>query len=630
MANMMPDITFINRQNFTELFPAFLRDLNDADYVAVDLEFTGIDHESVPDFLKLPEEAFLQKMAAARLFTPFQIGFSMFRGATEQVISAGVDAPGAGATPQSCRDVMRCEANAFYSSGLKGPMLKTMMENWVSKGQVVPRDMERLKETRLEAELACNGVTESTSVFDKLHAFRTLNEIDAVIEIAERWKGYTEAKKRHVSVRNYYCYLLPAPAKGEEDRTVTLSSETVMFLMQNTVDLNKWISEGLFFVSFEDYVKVQQAALCSTEAADHARVVEERAAILRRWINALPFEDVKKQLFSEYSKIVSFARTAPVGDSLEIHLPFLRPPSFEEFDNHIRGLGLRLARRTITKVSPSRYLGVQFARDPSYFGTRLLEALVTATQGSKKPLVLHNGILDLAFLCCAMLREPPRTLTKFKRVIRDMFPVLYDTRTLTGAPSLQKVGTLTGTLKRTYLTLLKRNEQLQIHSTLSFEAAAEASMKEHDAVFDAFMTGSLFLFAQEELAQVGSDFRRLCGITPIHGCVFSINFSDDSDGCLLHPPTAPMYVIRHPPMITLNPEGLRSKLSMVVNSVTFLLNGEYCLVKICDTGCDNTCRQKISALLKQWCESLGIWFMTLDVESKVRAHKINYVNEKAS
>ncbi|EKG07489.1 ribonuclease, putative [Trypanosoma cruzi] len=624
---MTSDITFITRQNFTEVFPHFVRDLSEANFTAVDLEFTGIDRESNSDFLRLPEEAFLQKMAAARLFSPLQIGFSMFRGDTDLEGNSGGNSPGAGVNSQSYRDAMGWEAKSFCPCGLMGPMLKQIIESWVSKGQVDPNELAELEKRRREAENTCGSVAESNSVYERLRAHQTLNEINTVIAMAQRWKGYAERKKRHVAVRNYSCYLFPAPEKDEGDRTVTLSSETAVFLLKNAMDLNRWVTEGLFFVSFDEYAKAHQGALCIPFAAD--RLIEQRGrvAALYRWINALPPAELRGQLSAELKNILSFLKQAEVGDSLELNIPFMKAPWFAEFENHMRVLGLHFSRRTITRVPSSGDEGVPIEKNPRYFGTRLLETLVTATRCWKKILVIHNGLSDLAFLCAAMHQPPPETLGEFKRTIREMFPFFFDTRTLTCAPSLQNIGILTATLKKTYFTLLKRNKRIQLHCPSSFEVAEQSEMKEHDAVIDAFMTGSLFLFAQEELAQVGSDFRRLRGITPIYGCVFSVNFEDETADCIVHPPSAPIYLVHRPSHMSLNMETLRNKLSAVAEGVAFIFNGDYCLVKICDKTVKKGVKEHIEVVIRQWCESLSMGFKPLDVASCVRAHKISYVSE---
>ncbi|EKF31630.1 ribonuclease, putative [Trypanosoma cruzi marinkellei] len=624
---MTSDITYITRQNFTEVFPHFVRDLSEANFTAVDLEFTGIDRESNSDFLKLPEEAFLQKMAAARLFTPLQIGFSMFCGDTDPEGNSGGNTPGAGVDSQSYRDAMDWEAKSFSPCGLMGPKLKQIIESWVSKGNVDSNEVAELEERRREAENICGSVADSNSVYDQLCAYQTLNEIKTVIAMAQRWKGYAERKKRHVAVRNYSCYLFPAPGKDEGDRRVTLSSETAVFLSNNAMDFNRWVSEGLFFVSFDEYVKAQQGALCIPFASDRLIEQEGRVAAFSRWINALPLTEVRGQLSAEFNNILSFLKQAEVGDSVELNIPFMRPPWFAEFENYMRVLGLHFSRRTVTKVPSSGDEGVPIEKDARYFGTRLLEALVTATRCWKKILVIHNGLSDLAFLYAAMHQQLPKTLGEFKRSIRDMFPFFFDTRTLTCAPSLQNIGMLTATLKKTYFTLLKRNKRIQIHCPSSFEVAEQSEMKEHDAVIDAFMTGSLFLFAQEELAQVGSDFRRLRGITPIYGCVFSVNFEDEAANCIVHPPSAPMYLVHRPSQMSLKMEQLRSKLSAMVESVAFIFNGDNCLVKICDKKVEKRAKDYIDAAIREWCESLSLGFKPLDVASCVRAHNISYVSE---
>lgn len=61
--------------------------------------------------------------------------------------------------------------------------------------------------------------------------------------------------------------------------------------------------------------------------------------------------------------------------------------------------------------------------------------LIEAISASKKPVVVHNGILDLMHVICAVMqvyrrfigRLPP-TVEEYKSRLNQVFPVIYDTK----------------------------------------------------------------------------------------------------------------------------------------------------------------------------------------------------------
>ncbi len=61
--------------------------------------------------------------------------------------------------------------------------------------------------------------------------------------------------------------------------------------------------------------------------------------------------------------------------------------------------------------------------------TRVIELIADL----KKPIITHNGIMDLMFLYQAFFGTLPAEVNEFKREIHRLFPSIHDTRHLINA-----------------------------------------------------------------------------------------------------------------------------------------------------------------------------------------------------
>jgi len=57
-----------------------------------------------------------------------------------------------------------------------------------------------------------------------------------------------------------------------------------------------------------------------------------------------------------------------------------------------------------------------------------LRRIFSEISNLKKPIVLHNGLLDLMFVCNNFVNPLPNTLEKFVACIVATFPPIYDTK----------------------------------------------------------------------------------------------------------------------------------------------------------------------------------------------------------
>lgn len=124
--------------------------------------------------------------------------------------------------------------------------------------------------------------------------------------------------------------------------------------------------------------------------------------------------------------------------------------------------------------------------------TRVIQMLSEA----KKPIVGHNMIYDACFIFEMFIARLPNSYIAFSQKWKKHFPVTFDTKTLAAS---------TGDFNKTALSHLfyRCQKDKRICNNLAFGCDEDASPKfmhyeqagagqEHDAGFDAYMTGRVF------------------------------------------------------------------------------------------------------------------------------------------
>ena len=165
---------------------------------------------------------------------------------------------------------------------------------------------------------------------------------------------------------------------------------------------------------------------------------------------------------------------------------------------------------------------------------RVFEALCE----SQKVAVLHNSMADLLFMYYMFHRKPLKNLMGMKAAISSMFPKIFDTRTLVTLPChtfSDMVQNLEGQYK--YLRDLHEHRSITIELRLGCEAYDPLSTSgrgAHEAAYDAYMTGCLFLYLQQEMSRKGvDDVERHVNQIPVYGSVWTIQLHQQED-IILH------------------------------------------------------------------------------------------------
>lgn len=126
---------------------------------------------------------------------------------------------------------------------------------------------------------------------------------------------------------------------------------------------------------------------------------------------------------------------------------------------------------------------------------------------SKKPIVTHNGFLDILHLYNKFIGKLPETQSDFKSKFREQFPNLYDTKfMLNNSNYLFDESNLHTSLFDSYMVALKdTSPEITIPEGFDYkiqEQEDEGDSASHEAGFDALMTGVIFLRSLEKLGTV--------------------------------------------------------------------------------------------------------------------------------
>ncbi|GAX16658.1 poly(A)-specific ribonuclease [Fistulifera solaris] len=347
--------------------------------------------------------------------------------------------------------------------------------------------------------------------------------------------------------RCYNFYLFPS------DREVVLNPSTVQFLKQHNMNFDMWMKEGIPYqtgqqaaISLQKFVDHQkrlqkeseQAQVPATIQNSVKRTIELRRiedieffaramAALREWLDGVHEDGGTSFLLPPCN---SYLRRA-LYENIEKEYPSLELESAgPTHPNQIRAWRLtpeeKIARKqqlqhqawenlvcdqvglwrvfeAITRVCRGEELdrsSVLFANsfnEIDWDNTGSVFASDFVVRG-KIPLVVHNGFMDLCFLLSHFHSlKLPDELSGCKELIRSYFPMVYDTKVMaTECLSMwsNDSTTLSGLFEN------RGEEQANV-----VRIARDISDQAHEAAYDAYMTGTVYLCLCDEIKDANPD-----------------------------------------------------------------------------------------------------------------------------
>jgi len=287
---------------------------------------------------------------------------------------------------------------------------------------------------------------------------------------------------------NFYLY----PDENFGPKSIVMETSGIAFNKQHRMDFNKWIYEGIPYV---------------TEQVDtelYARYVGKPEAQEERALMVLTREADKEAVGSVFALIEAWLRSEQEALEIPNFNAFLRKYIIVRVKNEHPGLFVESVatgernRATIvlTKHQSEQRLKEQQDKYYQLLGFRRIFKLL---KQAHKPVVGHAMICDLLFLFNAVEGKLPETLAEFKRMVNTAFPQTFDTKHLFN--SLEELQAEFNAqsqyhgLKEIYSFLQTKAERKLFTLGSGFEKYQE-EIYAHEAGFDALMTGMCLAYMQ--------------------------------------------------------------------------------------------------------------------------------------
>uniref|UniRef100_A0A7S1KWV2 Uncharacterized protein n=1 Tax=Neobodo designis TaxID=312471 RepID=A0A7S1KWV2_NEODS len=353
---------------------------------------------------------------------------------------------------------------------------------------------------------------------------------------------------------------------GDKSEDIVINVDTAAFLAKHNMDFSKWITEGVPYlkrtkaVEMRDKLARKQGSPSPSGAAaeDDDDGDEPVPAPTPEKKGGKPWD---QSFLAKLDKLDSAAFTNAMADAARFAerskaaeesnglIPDPHPqliPAFRHkdsiglFGHFLSSLGLiKTSKRT--PKGPAYYMSSAAARDRRELdelertigATRVIEALSAV----KKPIVVHNGLMDLLFMHHCFDGEPVGDLQHFKGLIRKRFPYVFDTRFLVTHPKVPFDAKMVQNLEGQYSAFhATYGQSYSVELPLGFEGYTAAvlanSSRAHEAAYDALITGRLLLYMAKLLGDgtLGSLIEgKFVNKVPVYCCLETVQLSADTD-----------------------------------------------------------------------------------------------------
>ena len=284
----------------------------------------------------------------------------------------------------------------------------------------------------------------------------------------------------------YNFYVFPRPVtEGSVNSIplVTLCSASTNFNRTHGMDFDRWISKGVTYVDSETETKLREA-------------INETS----RWDTLLNGFSIESSITSseEYTTQLE-AISKQVSDFVaDENIKTMRVPFVHGGQKWLKSIlksihesypSLRLIEevsgggscRSLTKKTSDQLLF-------DYIGFRVIWSQITA---ANKPVVFHNGMLDLLFCYNSFESKLPESLSAFKKLVGTLFPAgVFDTRLIAIESGISSAALET-------LAELFRDDPAFATTVVDSDTYSAGGCKIHEAGFDALMTGQVFKALQQ-------------------------------------------------------------------------------------------------------------------------------------
>ena len=352
---------------------------------------------------------------------------------------------------------------------------------------------------------------------------------DRFIGVDACYEGYSEGVKAFQPVQLGICtgrrdasgtwiltpisaFMLPA----DEDAIFSTSAATLSFLVQNGIDLNAWISQGVRWLTLaqesERRAAIQQRieetrALRDAACSAPVKPAPAKPVELPHEQDRILVESVRKQI---EAWLISGAEE-PLEIEMEsaFHRLLLHTVIGQEFPQIFSLSGKKGDSRVLTvfkskgELHAKQLSALNLEISKINSGPRLFFDVIAKR---KIPVIGHNCLVDILH-ACKLFEDLPTDLLSFKARVAKIVPLIYDTRILTeqaNAPATLRDLFEQMAREATDVKIESDSETYRLPASCShLTSGAVGNDKSHDAGYDALMTALIFILNSDSALKHG-------------------------------------------------------------------------------------------------------------------------------
>ncbi|XP_055624362.1 poly(A)-specific ribonuclease PARN-like isoform X2 [Toxorhynchites rutilus septentrionalis] len=301
---------------------------------------------------------------------------------------------------------------------------------------------------------------------------------------------------------NFYCY-----PKGRT-QVFACQGESIRFLADNGFDFNKLFSEGLSYCGeVEEQRKRAELKDRQAQRAAALKLTEDEQNDEKDSLNMIPVPTEEEKLISDISeRIENFIKSEDKELAIANCNGFQRKLVYQLIDSKFQKLVSTasvvlennqkaiLVERKRTKKQEMQLEADRIAQENNELENAVGLSLVLQELSKARKLVVgHNMLLDLLFVIRQFFRPLPNNFQEFKKTVRELFPMLLDTKYLCTNGEL-KVHVNSSVLGHVFEAVKKAPFKMpEVVSELENHQYSQENMKLHEAGYDAYLTGICFL-----------------------------------------------------------------------------------------------------------------------------------------
>ncbi|KAG8346916.1 putative ribonuclease [Trypanosoma vivax] len=296
---------------------------------------------------------------------------------------------------------------------------------------------------------------------------------------------FTRIKSNTYEVKSYNFYL------ARDSGDFVMSAEATSFLLSNKMNFQMWLSNGMKYRSAQQKLEDDSVRALDMSSPTEQRVADYLVSRIEGWYRSCPREKgdhfIIKSIVNK--SIAQMATSALMSREIFVSLIYNEQTAHEG-----------LVDITVRQISPPITSPPQNSQETTQFNKEVgflnfWKCLVLC----KKPVIGHNFWLDIMFMVQMHEAPIPETYGKYKEFVHQLFPFIYDTKTLSqqlDKRNLFKTSHLS-CLYKEYCDLNRESADPILfvsppgHDTYDPKSPNFVS-KAHEAGYDSYMTGVVF------------------------------------------------------------------------------------------------------------------------------------------